>query len=172
MLSKPRILSLSSTRLINSIKHEHSCKILYILYCLFLAALWSSDWKGLATFLMCVLFPSVFIEGHVKYLIVLNSDFCLLPFFTSYTVFKLKTPSGFGCCPFLCGRSFAVDFLSVVTPIVGFCNSFMFCCVLCCVHSSFCNHIHGEERVGCFALYVILVSRVIVGWLFITMPQG
>ena len=125
---------------------------------------------------MCVLFPSVFIGGgggggQVKYLIVLISDFCLLPFFTSYTVFKLKTPSGFGCCPFLCGRSVAVDFLSVVTPIVGFCNSSMFCCVLCCVHCSFCNHIHGEERVGCFALYVILVSLVIVGWLFLTMPQ-
>ena len=29
MLGKPRILSLSSTRLIDSIKHEHSCKILY-----------------------------------------------------------------------------------------------------------------------------------------------
>ena len=31
MLDKPRILSLSPTRLINSIKHEHSCKILYLL---------------------------------------------------------------------------------------------------------------------------------------------
>ena len=66
---------------------------------------------------MCVLFPSVFIGGgggggQVKYLIVLISDFCLLPFFTSYTVFKLKTTSGFGCCPFLCGRSVAVDFVS------------------------------------------------------------
>ena len=30
MLDKPRILSLSLTRLINSIKHEHKCKILYI----------------------------------------------------------------------------------------------------------------------------------------------
>ena len=30
MLGKPRILSLLPTRLINSIKHEHSCKILYI----------------------------------------------------------------------------------------------------------------------------------------------
>ena len=30
MLGKPGILSLFPTRLINSIKHEHSCKILYI----------------------------------------------------------------------------------------------------------------------------------------------
>ena len=31
MLGKPRILSLFPTRLINSIKHEHSCKILYVI---------------------------------------------------------------------------------------------------------------------------------------------
>ena len=30
MLSKPRIYLFSQTHLINSIKHEHSCKILYI----------------------------------------------------------------------------------------------------------------------------------------------
>ena len=36
----------------------------------------------------------------------------------------------------------------------------MFCCVLLCVHSSFvCNHLDGEERAGCFALFFILVSR-------------
>ena len=32
MLSKPRILSLSQTCLIDSIKYEHSCKILYVCY--------------------------------------------------------------------------------------------------------------------------------------------
>ena len=31
MQGKPRILSLYSTHLINSIKHEHSCKILFIM---------------------------------------------------------------------------------------------------------------------------------------------
>ena len=31
MLGKPPILSLFPTRLINSIKHEHSCKILYVI---------------------------------------------------------------------------------------------------------------------------------------------
>ena len=31
MLGMPRILSLFLTNLINSIKHEHSCKILYLL---------------------------------------------------------------------------------------------------------------------------------------------
>ena len=38
MLGKPRILSLSPIRLINSIKHEHSCKILYIVVKLVLNA--------------------------------------------------------------------------------------------------------------------------------------
>ena len=32
MLDKPCILSLFATRLINSIKHEHSCKILYLFH--------------------------------------------------------------------------------------------------------------------------------------------
>ena len=32
MRDKPRILSLSPTRLINSILHEHSCRILYIIF--------------------------------------------------------------------------------------------------------------------------------------------
>ena len=32
MVGKPRVLSLSSIRLINSIKHEHECIILYIKY--------------------------------------------------------------------------------------------------------------------------------------------
>ena len=39
-----------------------------------------------------------------------------------------------------------------------FCNCSMFCCVLLCVHSSLCNHLDGEERAGCFALFVFLVS--------------
>ena len=34
MLGKPRILSLFPTNLIKSIKHEHSCKILYKMDCM------------------------------------------------------------------------------------------------------------------------------------------
>ena len=33
MLDKPRYLSISPTRLINSMKHEHSCKILFFYSC-------------------------------------------------------------------------------------------------------------------------------------------
>ena len=38
----------------------------------------------------------------------------------------------------------------------------MFCCTLLYVHSSFIfqsSHLDWEERVGCFALFVFLVSR-------------
>ena len=45
-----------------------------------------------------------------------------------------------------------------VTPIVGFSYCSMFCCALLYVHSVF-NHLDGEERAGCFTLFVFLVSR-------------
>ena len=35
-----------------------------------------------------------------------------------------------GCCPFLGGGSVVVEFLFIVTPIVGVCNCSMFCCTL------------------------------------------
>ena len=35
----------------------------------------------------------------------------------------------------------------------------MFCCTLVYVHSSFAIILMGEERVGCFAWFVFLVSR-------------
>ena len=42
---------------------------------------------------------------------------------------------------------------------MGFCNFSMFCCALLCVHSSFAIISMGEERAGCFALFVFLVSH-------------
>ena len=50
-----------------------------------------------------------------------------------------------------------VDSMLIVTLIVGFCNCSMFCCALLCV-TLFCNHLDGEERAGCFTLFVFLVS--------------
>ena len=41
---------------------------------------------------------------------------------------------------------------------MGFCNCSMFWCALLCVHYSFRNHLNGEERAGCFASFVFLVS--------------
>ena len=31
----------------------------------------------------------------------------------------------------------------------------LFCYVLLCVHSSFCNHFEQEEKAGCFAIIVL-----------------
>ena len=45
----------------------------------------------------------------------------------------------------------------IVTPIVGFCNCSMFCCMLLYVHSSFAINLMGK-RAGCFTLFVFLVS--------------
>ena len=36
---------------------------------------------------------------------------------------------------------------------MGFCNCSKFCCTL------LCNLLDGEKRAGCFALFVLLVSR-------------
>ena len=47
--------------------------------------------------------------------------------------------------------SVVVDLLFIVNPIMGVCNCSMFCCALLYVHSSFCNHLGGKERDGCFA---------------------
>ena len=59
--------------------------------------------------------------------------------------------------------------MSIATPIVGFCNCSMFCCVLLYVHSSFAI-LMGKR--GLVAL-LCLPSRclVIVVWLFLTMPR-
>ena len=31
----------------------------------------------------------------------------------------------------------------------------LFCYVLLCVHSSFCNHLEEEEKAGCFAIIIV-----------------
>ena len=41
---------------------------------------------------------------------------------------------------------------------MGFCNCSMCCCALVCVQYKFCNYLNGEERAGCFALFVFPVS--------------
>ena len=44
-----------------------------------------------------------------------------------------------------------VDFLFIVTPIVGVCNYSMFCCMLLCAHSSIAIILMGKKKAGCFA---------------------
>ena len=45
----------------------------------------------------------------------------------------------------------SVDFLFIVTPVVGVCNCSMFCYTLRYVHSSIAIIFDVEERAGCFA---------------------
>ena len=54
-------------------------------------------------------------------------------------------PIGLDCYPFKSGGFVVVDSLLIVDNIVGFCNC--------------CNHLDGEERAGCFPLFVFLVSQ-------------
>ena len=58
------------------------------------------------------------------------------------------------CCR--CG-SVVVDFLFIVTPIVGVCNCSMFCCTLLCVRSSIAIILMGKREL--VALLVFLVSH-------------
>ena len=44
----------------------------------------------------------------------------------------------------------------------------MFCFKLLYVPSSFCNHLDGEERAGCFVSFVFLMSRDC----FVALPCG
>ena len=79
-----------------------------------------------------------------------------------------SSPSGFGCCPFLGSGSVVVDSLLIVTPIVGFCNSSMFCCTLLCVHSSFEIFSMGKRELVALLCLSPLCLMIVV-WLFLTM---
>ena len=74
-----------------------------------------------------------------------------------YLLNTLKPPSGFGYCLFLGSGSIVVDSLLIINPIVGFCNSSMFCCALLCVHTSFAIILMGRREL--VALIFPLVSR-------------
>ena len=50
-------------------------------------------------------------------------------------------PGGLGCCP-----SVVVDFLFIVTPIVGVCDCSMFGCTLLYVHSSIAISLMGKRE--------------------------
>ena len=101
----------------------------------------------------CLIFVtfSCGILGQVWYLIVSIPEFCLLPYFVCvlfyfcFVLLRLRmTGNRIG--------SVVVDFLFIVTPIVGICGCSMFCCTLFYVHSSVAIILMGKkERAGCFA---------------------
>ena len=78
-------------------------------------------------------------------------------------------PGGLDCCPFYGGGSVVVDFLFIVTPIVGVCNCSMFCCTLLCVHSSIAIILMGKRELVAL-LNLSSWCLVIVVRLFIAVP--
>ena len=58
----------------------------------------------------------------------------------------------------------------IVTPNVGFCSCFVFCCALLYVHSSFAIILMGKRELVAL-LCLSSWCLVIVVWLFLTMPQ-
>ena len=62
-----------------------------------------------------------------------------------------------------------MDFLFIVTPIVGVCNCSMFCCTLLYVHSSFAIILTGKRELVAF-LSLSSWYLVMVVWLFRAVP--
>ena len=80
-------------------------------------------------------------------------------------------PGGLGCCPFWGGGSVVVDFLFIVTPIVGVCNCYMFCCTLLYVHSSIAIILMGKRELIAL-LNLSSWCLVMVERLFLAVPRG
>ena len=68
-------------------------------------------------------------------------------------------------------RCIVVDFLFIVTPIVGVCNSSMFCCMLLYVHSSIAIILMGKRELVAL-LNLSSWCLVVVERLFLTVPWG
>ena len=69
------------------------------------------------------------------------------------------------------GGSIVVDFLFIVTPIVGVCNCSMFCCTLLYVHSSIAIILMGKRELIAL-LNLSSWCLVMVERLFLAVPRG
>ena len=67
--------------------------------------------------------------------------------------------------------SVVVDFLFIVTPIVGVCNCSMFCCTLLYVHSSIAIILMGKRELIAL-LNLSSWCLVMVERLFLAVPRG
>ena len=67
--------------------------------------------------------------------------------------------------------SVVVDFLLIVTLIVGVCNCSMFCCTLLYVHSSIAIILMGKKELVAL-LNLISWYLMMVEWLFLAVPWG
>ena len=64
-----------------------------------------------------------------------------------------------------------VDFLFIVTPIVGVCKCSMFCCTLLYVHSSIAIILMGKRELVAW-LNLSSWCLLVVEWLFLAVPWG
>ena len=64
-----------------------------------------------------------------------------------------------------------VDFLFIVTPVVGVCNCSMFCCTLHYVHFSIAIILMGKRELIAL-LGLSSLSLIMVGRLFLAVPRG
>ena len=64
-----------------------------------------------------------------------------------------------------------VDFLFIVTPIVGVCNCSMFCCTLLYVHASIAYILIGKGELVAL-LNLSSWCLVMVEWIFLAVPWG
>ena len=62
-----------------------------------------------------------------------------------------------------------MDFLFIVTPILGVCNCSMFCCTLLYVHSSFAIILTRKRELVAF-LSLSSWYLVMVVWIFLAVP--
>ena len=69
------------------------------------------------------------------------------------------------------GGSVVVEFLFIVTPIVGVCNCSMFCCTLLDVHTSIAIILMGKRELVAL-LNLSSWCLVTVEWLFLAVPWG
>ena len=69
------------------------------------------------------------------------------------------------------GGSVVVDYLFIVTPIVGVCNCSMFCCTLLCVRSGVAVVLMGKTELVAL-LDLSSWCLVVVGRLFLVVPWG
>ena len=84
---------------------------------------------------------------------------------------RYQSVGGLSCCPFLGGGSVVVDFLFIVTPIVGVCNCSVFCCTLFYVHSSIAIILMGKRELVALLNWsswcLLMFER-----LFLAVPRG
>ena len=83
-----------------------------------------------------------------------------------------QTRFSFCCLGYAPGQGLVVvDFLFIVTPIVGVCNCSIFCCMLLYVRSSIAIILMGKRELVAL-LNLSSWCLVMVEWLFLAVPRG